>query len=166
MGISAYIGEMWQLASQRQLQGIWFWAALYAFFVCGYSIIFQIKTRYWPSVEGELVKAQVEKFGATDLVKSDQDYISKALYSYSVAGREYEGKRISPWVFVASHNARFVLQKQLGTIDRLPNDKVRVYYNPKKPHKSYLVVAGRLGISLTILFCTLPMLLYYFRFYY
>ncbi len=62
-------------------------------------------------MHGELVEFGVGKFGATDWVKSDQEYISKTLYRYNVSGVNYDGTRISPWIFVASHNARFVLEK-------------------------------------------------------
>lgn len=59
---------------------------------------------------GKLVGFDLENFGA-DAVKSDQEYIPKALYQYTVANVQYAGTRVSPWVFVVSHNAKFVLEK-------------------------------------------------------
>ena len=158
MDLIIYFEEMWHLAIQGQKQGIWFWAAVYTFIVCTYSLIFQIRTRYWPYVQGELVELGVEKFGATDWTKSNQDYVSKALYSYTVSGITYEGTRISPWIFVASHNARILLEKQMSSIERAPDGKVKVFYNPNNPKKCYLIIAGKIGICITLLICLLPLI--------
>lgn len=128
---------MWQLAISGQTQGIWFWAALYAFIICVYSLIFQIRTRYWPCAQGELAEFGIEKFGATNWVKSNQDYASKALYKYSVSGIAYAGRRISPWVFVVSHNVRIILEKQMSSIQRFPDGKIKVFYNPNNPKKVF-----------------------------
>ena len=156
---------MWQLAIQGQTQGIWFWAALYTFFVCVYSLAFQIRTRYWPSAQGELAEFGVEKFGAIDWVKSNQDYVSKALYKYNVSGITYEGTRISPWIFVVSHNARLVLEKQMSSIQRFPDGKAKVFYNPNNPKKSFLIIAGKIGICITLLTSVLPLILFYCKYY-
>lgn len=160
-----YCTEMWQLAAGGHVQGIWFWVGLYTLIVCSYSVIFQLRTRCWPSVEGQLAELGVEKFGATDLIKSDQDYISNALYTFNVSGVDYDGTRISPWIFVASHNAKFVLEKQMSSIQRLPNGKVKVFYNPKKPQKSYLIIAGKVGLCITLLIAVLPLILFYNKYY-
>lgn len=165
MELIVFFQEMWRLALQGQTQGIWFWAALYAFVVCFYSLIFQIRTRSWPSVPGELSTLEVKKFGATDRVKSNQDYVSTALYTYHVSGAAYEGKRISPWVFVASHNARFVLEKQMSSLQRLPDGKVRVFYNPRNPRKSFLIISGKTGICITLSASILPLISFYCKYY-
>jgi len=165
MDLIIYFQDMWQLAIQGQTQGIWFGAALYAFIVCVCSLIFQIRTRYWPSTPGELAEFGVEKFGATDMVKSNQDYVSKALYQYNVSGVAYDGIRISPWIFVVSHNVRFILEKQLSSIQRLPDGKVKIFYNPDNPKKSYLIIAGKAGICITLLVSALPLISFYFKYH-
>ena len=165
MELIIYFQEMWQLAIQGQTQGIWFWAALYTFVVCVFSLIFQIRTRYWPSTQGELAEFGVEKFGATDWVKSNQDYVSKALYKYNVSGVAYDGTRISPWIFVVSHNARFVLERQMSSIQRFPDGKVKVFYNPNNPKKSFLIIAGKIGICITLLISVLPLISFYCKYY-
>ena len=165
METTIYFQNMWQLAIQGETQGIWFWAALYAFIVGVYSLIFQLRTRYWPCAQGELVGLSVEKFGATDWVKSDQDYVSKGLYKYNVSGVDYDGSRISPWIFVVSHNARFVLEKQMASIQRLSNGRVKVFYNPNNPRKSFLIVAGKMGIGITLGISVLPLLLFYCKYH-
>ncbi len=128
---------MWQLAIQGETQGVWFYAALYTLAVCSYSLFFQIRTRKWPNVAGQLNSLGVVKFGGTETSLSEQDYRSKALYTYHVDGVVYEGKRVSPWVVVASHNARFVLDKQHAAIEHLPNGSVKVFYNPHNPKKAF-----------------------------
>ena len=155
---------MWQLAIQGHKQGIWFWAALYTFIICTYSLVLQVRTRYWPVAQGELAKSRVEKFGATDLVKSDQNYVSKALYKFNVSGVTYEGTRISPWIFVASHNAMFVLEKPMSSIERLPDGRVKVFYNPNNSNKSFLIIAGKTGICITLLISVLPLISFYIKY--
>ena len=165
MELVTYFQDMWQLAIDGQTQGVWFWASVYVFIVCGYSLIFQIRTRYWPFTSGELAEMRVSKFGATDWVKSDQDYTVKALYKYNVSGVTYNGKRLSPWVIVASTNARLVLEKQMSSIQQLPGGKVKVFYNPNNPKKSYLIIAGKVGICITLFISVLPLISFYFKYY-
>lgn len=159
-----YIEEMWQLAIQGQKQGIWFWAGLYTFIVCTYSLIFQVRTRYWPFTQGELVESGIDKFGKTDWVKSNQDYVSKMLYRYNVSGVTYDGTRISPWIFVASHNARFVLDNQRSSVERFSNGRVKVFYNPCNPKKSFLIIAGKTDICITLLISVVPLVLFYINY--
>jgi hypothetical protein len=156
---------MWQLAIQGETQGIWFWAALYILIVCVYSLIFQIRTRYWHSTQGELVEFELEKFGGIDRATSDQDYVSKSLYKYTVSDVAYDGFRISPWLFIVSHNTKFILVKQMSSIQRLPNGKIKIFCNPNNPKKSFLIVAGKIGISITLALCVLPLILFYFKYY-
>lgn len=160
-----YIQEMWRLALEAEPQGVLFWAAVYTFVVCSYSVLFQIRTRSWPVAEGELVQAGVRMFGPRDLVLSNQDYVSKALYHYRMSGVVYEGTRVSPWIFVASYNMRFILEKQMSSVQQCPNGKVKVFYNPKKPQKSYLIIAGKVGIVITSLIGLAPIVLYVFKYH-
>ncbi len=156
---------MWNLALQGQKQGLWFWGSVYVFLGCAYSLAFQIATRFWPYTKGALAELEVEKIGGTDVVKTNQEYASKALYTYHVSGVAYEGTRISPWIFVASHNARSILKKQLSSIQRFPDDRVKVFYNPKNPKKSFLIVAGDMGIGITLLIAVLPIVLFYLQYH-
>jgi hypothetical protein len=146
---------MWQSAIQGQTQGVWFWAAFYIFILCVYSLVLQIRTRYWPYAEGVIVESSVEKFRSASL-KTDQNFIANALYKYNVSGLEYNGTRISPWIIVASHNAKFILAKQMSAIQRLPDGKVKVFYNPNKPRKSFLAIASKLIVCITLFLGALP----------
>jgi hypothetical protein len=163
--LTIYIEEMWQLAIQGHKQGIWFWAAIYTFIICTYSLVLQVRTRYWHVAQGELVESSVKKFGPTKVVKSDQNYVSNALYKFKVSDVTYEGTRISPWVFVASHNAKFVLKKQISAIERFPDGGVKVFYNPNKPNKSFLIIAGKTGICITLLISVLPIISFYIHYH-
>jgi len=164
MDVVSYIQHMVYLASEGKLQGIWFWASSYAFVVCFYSFYFQIQTRFWASTVGDLHRIGIEKFGNTNDY-SEQQYQGKAQHSYTVNGKPYQGKRISPWIFVTNHNARRLLIAQQAGIDMPSQNRVIVYYNPKKPEKSYLLKANKLGIVITLCTAIAPFLSYIVKFY-
>lgn len=164
MDLMGYVQDMYLLAAQGEKQGILFWVVVYTFIVSAYSLIFQIRTRYWPYTLGQLSHLAVNKFGGPEYALSNQDYVGKALYRYDVDGASYEGSRVSPWVIVASHNVRFLLEKQLSKVQHYPDGKVRVFYNPNKPQKSYLMVAGKGGIVFTVLLVLVPPLAYVFNY--
>ncbi len=165
MDLLTHSKQMLHLAAEGHTQGVWYWAALYAFVVCSYSLWFQIRTRGWPSAEGRLEHLGIKKFGVGERSASNQDYIGKALYTYTVAGRQYEGSRISPWIIIVSHNSRFLLAQQQGGINVDPDGGVRVYYNPRNPRKSYLKIAGKPGIAVTILFAVAPLVSYWLEYH-
>ncbi|GAC20782.1 hypothetical protein [Paraglaciecola arctica] len=164
MQIFDYILQTWELAVQGEKQGIWFWAAVYVFLVCNYSALFQLLIRRWPSTKGELLHIGLDKFGAA-IILADQDYRAAALYSYQIEGKTYQGKRISPWVIVASHNAQFVLKKQLSKVETFPNGKVSIFYKPSNPAKSWLILPSKFGISITLLISVLPAFSYWVEYY-
>lgn len=161
-----YFEQMWQLASQGKLQGIWFWAAAYALLVCTYSLVFQWQISRWPETVGELQHLSVERFGSSSNEPSEQSYLSQALYRYRVNGKEYEGTRVSPWIFVVSHNARAVLRHQLKAVSYIGENQVTVFYHPGKPEKSYLIKPGIKGMLATFLCAILPFIGYLERFYF
>lgn len=160
-----YVQDMWQQAWQGDVQGVLFWIAVYCALVGLVSLVFQLRVRRWPSVLGELAQAGVVRWGGPEMAVSDQDYRLDALYRYRVGGRVYEGHRISPWIVVASHNARFVLEAQLKGVQRHADGSVAVFYNPKRPHKSYLIQPGVPGVLVTWVIILGPALYYWNRFY-
>ncbi len=111
-----------------------------------------------------MINLSVRPFGA-NADSNERKYRSKALYTYTVDGQAYEGSRISPWVFVTNHNARKILEMQLAKVERLSGERVVVHYDPKKPQKSYLIVAGWAGIFISLLVALLPLLAYVGRFH-
>ena len=74
-----------------------------------------------------------------------------ALYEYTVDGNLYKGNRVSPWVMVATHNAKVVLEKQLRKVERSRDGSVSVFYNPANPKKSLLIKPGVFGLKVTAL---------------
>ena len=164
MDILNYFQQMVDLASEGELQGIWFWASCYMLVVCLYSAYFQIRTRFWATTVGNIHNLGLKKFDISNDL-SEQQYRGKALYSYSVNGQTYEGTRISPWVFVTNYNAKGLLLKQQAGIDMPTKDTVTVYYNPNKPQKSFLLKASKFGILVTLISAVAPFLGYVSRFY-
>lgn len=164
MELIIYFQEMWQLAIKGQAQGVFFWFAFYMFIICFYSLILQIRTRYWSFVQGELVEFGFDRFGAS-IRKSDQNYWANALYNYSVSDVDYRGTRISPWHIIVSHNLRFILEKQMSYVQRSSVGTVKVFYNPNNPKKSYLIIAGKIGIGITLLMIVLPLTLFYYKYH-
>lgn len=157
-----YIEQMWALAASGDKQGICFFIAVYALLVLLYSWFYQLRIRRWPAVQGRLLEVSAKRFGATERVVSEQDYHASALYEYAVDGVTYQGKKISPWIIIASHNARFILQKQLDRIQSHSDGTVTIFYNPKKPNKSFLIKPGVVGLSLTFVLALAPAIAYWF----
>jgi len=164
MDVLSYLQQMFDLALEGKLQGVWFWASFYTLVVCLYSTYFQIQTRFWASTHGKLHELGVERFGSAN-ERSEQQYHGKALYSYHIKGKTYHGTRISPWLFVTNYNAKDLLAKQQAGIDRPTQSSVTVYYNPKKPKKSFLLKANKFGISVTLIIAIAPFLSYIGRFH-
>jgi hypothetical protein len=120
-------------------------------FVCLYSIFYQFRIRGWPTTTGQLLKAETEKLGFRDKNRPHEtDYVNVVAYEYSVGGQSYISRRLSPWVVTVSHNLKILLERQLEDLQR--EQVVSVYYNPRKPSKSFLEKPGIVGLSITLLF--------------
>ena len=119
-----------------------------------------MRTYTWPDTIGTLVDSEIKKFGGTEWAKTNQDYVVSALYTYTVDNKLYQGKRVSPWVFVTSHNMKRVLEKQMQYIQRYGEDKVKVFYNPRNPKKSFLIKPGRKGQLFTAFLAVMPLAMY------
>lgn len=158
-----YLQEMWYLATQGHLQGVWFWAAFYTFLVCAYSVSYQLRVRNWPSTLGTLQRARISEFGAPELVRSERVYHADTSYTYTIQGDEYTGHRVSPWIILTNMTA--LLNYQLKRISSTENGKVKVFYHLHKPQKSYLLLPGMIGVGITLVLSLLPAIGYYLRFY-
>ena len=160
-----YFIDMFELAKAGNTQGIYFFIVVYTTLVLSISLVCQYRINRWPIVKGDLLNKDVNKLGATEWATTNQEYVAKALYHYTVEGQEYFGKRVSAWVMVASHNAKFILEKQLSSIDVDDNGKVSVYYNPKKPQKSYLIITGIKSQLFTLTLILIPIIGYITKYY-
>lgn len=159
-----YFYEMWGLVKNGRAQGYYFYGALYFFLTLSYSIIYQIKVRSWPSVSGKKLKIKVENFSMSTNSRSDQKYALSGKYEYTVNGVNYIGNKISPWLIVASGGFRSLLLKQENKIGANDQDLVKVYYNPKNPQKSYLILPGIIGIFFTTFMAATPFVLYWIKY--
>ncbi len=119
---------------------------LVGFAVCG-SFLYQLRIRAWPSVPGTLRGSAVARWGATEMVTHEQDYSVEVCYDYEVDGERHTGQRFSPWVVVASHNLKWILEKRLRVATA--QDTLEVFYNPRNPTKSFLVRPGIVGLLVT-----------------
>ncbi len=159
-----YLEKMWFLAAEKNAQGVFFWVSLYMFLMLLHSLIFQIKVTSWPSTLGELTDEKIREFGYAYAL-SNKKYKASLSYKYIVNGNEHIGKRLSPWFFVTNSNAKFILKKQLHSVIRPSNGMVTVYYNPKKPQKSFLIKPGFTGKIITMVLAILPFILYWGKYY-
>jgi hypothetical protein len=58
-----------------------------------------------------------------------------------------------------------MLEKQQSKVQMNVGGGVKVYYNPRNPKKSYLIVAGKTGIVVTMLLGILPLISYWMKYY-
>lgn len=155
-----YINEMWVLSLEGEKQGILFFISLYALLLCSYSFVRQCLIRRWPVTKGILLNSSISEWGITERLRAEQDYAADVTYRYSVSGKEYTGTKLSPWIIIASHNARFVLSNQLKGLRKYRDGSVDVYYHPRRPGKSLLILPGYWGMLVTLSLALLPMIFY------
>lgn len=163
--MTEYLEHMWALASEGEAQGVFFFAAVYVVLVLAWSLVYQLRVAAWPVTRGRLIAAGVRRFGATDIVRARQDYVVSAEYEYTVGGTTYRGKRLSPWLVVASHNLRAVLRRQVEQVRRDAEGAVDVYYDPRRPQRSFLLKPGPVGIACTAALAVAVPLLYWVKYH-
>ncbi|MDJ0818797.1 MAG: DUF3592 domain-containing protein [Desulfobacterales bacterium] len=154
------LGEVITGAMDGDAESILLIFALYFLMMCAFSVRYQLRMKAWPKTRGKLLHSRMEHVAGFEWDPADKLYATDAIYEYQVDGKIHQGKKVSPWVMVASHNARFVLQKQLSRIEVGPGNEVCVYYNPNKPSQAVLIKPSNLGIAVTVLFALFPLALY------
>ena len=159
-----YFYTMFEMAKAGEKQAIIFFIALYCFLIMSISLFGQWRMRQWPSTIGKLITAGTRVFGAHDLSPSDTQYRANALYEFEIRGKKYQGKRVSPWIFITNKNASAILEHQLNSIDR-QGDRVRIFYNPDNPKKSTLLKPGWFGICVSIAIWIGPLIGYWISYY-
>ncbi len=158
-----YFTDMWQLLQDKDPQGFLFFGALYAFLMCSYSLIYQIRLNKWPGVECEITEQGLSRSGAAQ-IPAEQNFVLKTLYSYTVDNITYKGHRISPWYMVASYNARRLLLQQKKYFTYSTSGKLIAFYNPKNPKKSFLIKTGVKSQFITFLIGIALPAVYIFRY--
>ena len=116
-----------------------------------FSLISCMRIRFWPTTSGVLLHSGLDTLGLG--MRSDEhNYTADVRYSYRVAGKDYEGNRLSPTLVMMSTNLRFVLNWQMKGIKRLGVEQVVVLYNLSKPEKSFLIRPGMATFFLPLVF--------------
>ena len=165
MSAFEHLTDTISLAFAGDIQSIFLLVSVYVLMVCSYSVLYQVKVSRWPTVEGKLLTSGLRKYGGTEWAPADQEYVAETLYEYEVDGKKYLGKRLSPWIVVASHNARFVVNAQLNRVKRDPDGRVAVYYNPKAPGKSFLIPTAVASQLVTLFIGFIPGILYFYKYH-
>ncbi|UTW58777.1 DUF3592 domain-containing protein [Kordiimonas sp. SCSIO 12603] len=114
------------------------------------SLIYQWRVKSWPMAIGTLETAEVSGWGVPR-ADDDQKFAAKVEYTYTVDGKNYSGKRLSPWAVLVTYNLKFIIKWQMNRITKISPDKVAVFYNPKSPEKSFLIKPNTASIIITIL---------------
>ena len=116
------------------------WTALtYLIAVIVMSIRFTTKIRKFPYVIGKLVSLKTN-WNHLEPGRSRVD----VRYEYQVGNKKYTGNRLSS--IIITGQVRPILLRQIAKIQYVSEDEVKVYYDNKKPGKSFLVVEGFLDI--------------------
>lgn len=149
-------------ALRVELKGIFASVFFLLTFVNLSSIIYQLRIRRWLATTGKLLIAATKAFGVTEVNPSDVNYTNDVSYEYSVDGNTHIGRRLSPWVIVATHNLKAILENQLNGL--ATGRRIAVFYNPAKPQQAFLKQPSILGIFITLgfaVFCFVtPMLVF------
>ena len=117
-------------------------AAIY-FAACGvFATVNALRHSRWPVVVGVLLEAEVARTGGSSFRVDEWEFAGRVRYRYEVDGVRFEGDRLSPYLVMATYNLRFLIRWQLGWIERVGVDGVRVRHHPTNPRKSYLIGVG------------------------
>lgn len=141
---------MFELMLKGQVQGIFFWVVFYTTVACIVSFVIQIKIMRWPSVIGTLIKLEIGGSGSEQAVQQRDNFL-EAEYRYDIAEESYTGKRVSPTVIWTLGGLKCLLKRQIDAVEKLPDGKVRLFYNPKAPQKSYLIRPSKIALGMTLL---------------
>lgn len=117
------------------------------------SLIHMFRLSRWPSVIGELHEEGVNRSGIGAMSPDERENRAMVRYTYSVDGVTYESDRLNAWYVTVTHNLRALLKYQLREIERHEGASVTVFYNPRKPQKSYLDVPGWRSMVLVVMLC-------------
>jgi hypothetical protein len=156
------IGLAFESALRGEFKGMFASIFFLLTFANLWSVIYQLRIRHWPATTGKLLMAATEEFGATEINPSDVNYTNVVSYEYTVDGETYIGRRLSPWIVVATHNLKAILENQLDGLTT--GGHLPVFYNSAKPQLAFLKRPGGLGILITLgfaVFCLVtPMLVF------
>ena len=99
-------------------------------------------SKSWPSVEGQIIAATVEKRVDRDEDGTTTRYLPRVVYSYSVDGEQQTGERVR----VGATSSYSNYPKAEAKLGYQAGQKVAVYYNPRKPAKALLEPGSSRGV--------------------
>ncbi len=144
MEIINYFSQMWSLVLQREPEGMAFYLAVFMLLGGLNSIRIQLRARSMPYVYGKYEESSLEN-------SNDQNAALK--YTYDVNGRIYENTRLNPMG---------------GEIDpeiKRPLDgRLKVYYAPRSPEKSFIKPYSIWMLVFTVFICFAPSYLFYYKY--
>lgn len=133
--------EVWNDLSNGENYAVIAACMVYLLLMGGISITVCLRIRRWPHTVGTLTEDGVSSIGSYD----ERMHAARVRYDYVVNGITYKGKRLSPFYMRATGTKLAEWQK--GGIERHGGDRVTVFYNPARPHKSYLIVPSLQAIA-------------------
>lgn len=155
------VQEFMDAVMRRDRDAVLLAISLYLWCVGMYCYVYLRRMARWPSTPGTTRRLGLRYFaGVRDWVQADQDYVLDGVYEYEVDGVRYQGSRVSPWPVKASHNFRGVLLCQLRGVEHTADGRIRVYYDPRRPKRSILILPGRKSFIAVLLIAWGPILLY------
>jgi hypothetical protein len=99
-------------------------------------------SRSWPSVEGHVVGATVERRVDSDEDGTTTRYTPHTVYSYSVLGDQYTGDKVA----IGSTPSYASYRKAESKLVYEPGQQVTVYYDPQKPARAVLEAGASHGV--------------------
>jgi hypothetical protein len=114
-----------------------------------YSFYFQYRVWNWTFVWGDLVQSRVASGGGGSS-SADRNLVAQVEYNYTVNGKEYSGTRLS--AMAVSTNMSGLLEQQLQGAETTEGGQVKVYHDPKKPHKAYLIRGSKTQVIFTFVY--------------
>jgi hypothetical protein len=132
--------------------GMGFTIFISIFFLVGFGLLgYGLHSLYrgrqalsWPAAEGRLLECRLDENADSD----STTWEVKVRYSYSVADREFEGKRIA-----FGYSGSSAYQEHQGIYEKLQSgSRVMVHYQPSNPSDSVLAVGFNRSTLLILAF--------------
>lgn len=125
-----------------------FLVAAFSVLATFYSFYFQYRIWNWPFVWGELNRSEVKSGGGSS--PSDRNLLADVEYTYQVDEQTYTGTRLS--AMAISSNSAGLIKHQMSGSEKDGEGKVKVYYDPARPHKAFLIRGSKVQVVLTLLY--------------
>ncbi|WP_282096036.1 DUF3592 domain-containing protein [Epibacterium ulvae] len=141
--------EFWNDLCAGERYAVLYVCIAYALAVGVFCVVRCFRMRRWPHTLGRLLEEGVSGYGGG----GDGMYAARVKYEYSVDGVFHTGTNLSPFIVQATGTR--LAKWQMTGIQRHQGNCVTVFYSPRRPHKSYLIVPSQRAIAgLSLLFAS------------